>query len=72
MLNTLSVLSSGRKTTSSPSQVKNYFFVCYSLVGLVDTSPVSELGVLGVHLSSESLKSWDASCWVQTLLLIEN
>lgn len=49
--------------------IKSCLFICYSLIGLVDTSPClfSELGILWAYPLDGSLKSWNGRCAVQTL-----
>lgn len=48
---------------------KNWFFVCYSLMGLISASPVGFQSCVigGLSFCSSSLKSWSARYVIQTL-----
>lgn len=58
----------GIALVSACALIKNCFFLCCSITGLVDTNPVGyKSQVFWEPVLLVSLKSWSAGCGVQTL-----
>lgn len=53
-------------TVSPQEPIKNYFFVCYCLVGLMDASPIG-FQILMFQWPGGSFTRWGARYWVQCL-----